>query len=172
MAAMPADPPVVVLMGVAGTGKTTVGAMLSGTLGWPYAEADDLHSEANVAKMAAGHPLTDADRWPWLAAIGDWIDARRRAHQPGVVSCSGLKRTYRDVLRHGRPNVRMVLLDGSRELIERRLVARHGHFMRAAMLDSQFADLEYPQPDEPVTIVSVDAPPAAIVDRIRRTVTG
>src|SRR5439155_13588199 len=124
-------PPVVVVTGVAGSGKTTVGAMLAGRLGWTYAEADDFHPEANVAKMAAGHPLTDDDRWPWLAAIGRWIDARRAAGEPAVVSCSGLKRTYRDVLRRGRPEVRLVFLDGSREFIARRLVARHGHFMKA-----------------------------------------
>jgi gluconokinase len=155
---------------VAGSGKTTVGAMLAGQLGWPYAEADDFHSQANLAKMAAGEPLTDADRWPWLNAIGEWIDARRAAGEPGVISCSGLKRAYRDLLRRGRPNVRMVLLDGSRELIEQRLLARQGHFMKAAMLDSQFADLEFPKPDEPVAIVSVDATPAEIVDEIRRAV--
>ena len=160
--------PVVVVMGVAGSGKTTVGAMLAGRLGWTYAEADDFHPRSNVDKMAAGQPLTDADRRPWLAAIGRWMDERRAAGEPGVVSCSGLKRTYRDQLREGRPEVRVVFLEGSRELIGRRMVARHGHFMRADMLDSQFADLEPPAPDEGIVEVSVDATPPEIVDTIVR----
>jgi gluconokinase len=158
--------PVVVVTGVAGSGKTTVGAMLAGRLGWTYAEADDFHPEANVAKMAAGHPLTDDDRWPWLAAIGRWIDARRAAGEPAVVSCSGLKRKYRDVLRQGRPEVRLVFLDGSRDLIARRLVARHGHFMKATMLDSQFHDLEPPGPDEQVLVVPVNGTPAEVVEDV------
>ncbi|HTJ36660.1 MAG TPA: gluconokinase [Dactylosporangium sp.] len=163
---MPDAPPVFIVMGVAGTGKTTVGALLAGRLGWVYAEADDFHPAANVDKMAAGVPLTDADRQPWLAAIGRWIDERAAAGEPGVVTCSGLKRVYRDRLREGRPQVRVVFLDGSRELIARRLTARHGHFMRAEMLDSQFADLEPPQPGEGVTVVPVDPPPNEIVEAI------
>jgi gluconokinase len=159
-------PPVIVVMGVAGTGKTTVGALLAGRLGWPYAEADDFHPAANVAKMAAGEPLTDEDRAPWLAAIGRWIDERAADGTPGVVSCSGLRRAYRDLLRDGRPQVRLVFLEGSRELILRRLAARHGHFMRVEMLDSQFATLEPPQPDEDVTEVSIDATPEQIVNEI------
>jgi gluconokinase len=159
--------PVIVVMGVAGSGKTTVGALLAGQLGWPYAEADNFHPQSNVDKMAAGHPLTDEDRTPWLEAIGRWIDERGAADEPGVVSCSGLKRSYRDLLRHGRPEVRVVFLEGSRELIMRRMVARHGHFMKAAMLDSQFADLEVPTPDERVLVVSVDHTPEEIVAQIR-----
>jgi gluconokinase len=158
--------PVIVVMGVAGSGKTTVGALLAGRLDWPYAEADNFHPKSNVDKMATGHPLTDEDRKPWLEAIGRWIDERGAADQPGVVSCSGLKRSYRDLLRTGRPEVRMVFLQGSRELIMRRMVARHGHFMRAEMLDSQFADLEEPGPDEHVLVVSVDQTPEEIVDQI------
>jgi gluconokinase len=165
---MPEAPPVFVVMGVAGTGKTTVGAMLAGRLGWLYAEADDFHPAANVEKMAAGTPLTDADREPWLAAIGAWIDERAAAGEPGVVTCSGLKRAYRDRLRQGRPQVRVVFLEGSRELITRRLTARHGHFMRVEMLDSQFADLEPPEPGEAVTEVSVEPPPNEIVEAILR----
>jgi len=153
-------------MGVAGTGKTTIGALLAGRLGWLYAEADAFHPKANVDKMAAGHPLDDDDRRPWLAAIGRWIDERAAAGEAGVVSCSGLKRLYRDLLREGRPQVRVVFLEGSRELIKRRLTARHGHFMRVEMLDSQFADLELPQPDEDVTEVSVEPSPNEIVDAI------
>ena len=162
-------PPVIVVMGVSGSGKTTVGPLLAGRLKWPYAEADDFHPKANVDKMAAGQPLTDEDRWPWLEAIGRWIDERRAAGEPGVMSCSALKRAYRDLLRRGRPEVvRVVFLDGSRELIERRMVARHGHFMKSAMLDSQFADLERPAPDEGVITVSVDGTPAEIVDEVLR----
>jgi gluconokinase len=161
-------PPIIIVMGVAGSGKTTIGAMLAARLGWTYAEADDFHPPANVQKMAAGHPLTDADRWPWLEAIGRWIDERRAAGEPGVVSCSGLKRKYRDVLRRDRPEVRLVFLNGSRELIASRLVARHGHFMKPGMLDSQLADLELPDPDEHAIVVSIDATPSEIVDTIIR----
>jgi gluconokinase len=163
---MPDTPPVFIVMGVAGTGKTTIGALLAGRLGWLYAEADAFHPPANVDKMAAGQPLTDADREPWLEAIGRWIDERAEAGEPGVVSCSGLKRAYRDRLRRGRPQVRIVFLEGSRELITRRLTARHGHFMRVEMLDSQFADLEPPQSDEGATVVSVEPTPNEIVDGI------
>jgi gluconokinase len=158
--------PIIVIMGVAGSGKTTVGALLAGRLRWPYAEADNFHPQSNVDKMAAGHPLTDEDRRPWLEAIGRWIDERRAQNEPGVVSCSGLKRAYRDMLRKGRPEVRTVFLEGSKELIMRRMVARHGHFMKAAMLDSQFADLEEPEADEDVLVISVEATPEEIVDQI------
>jgi gluconokinase len=157
---------IVIVMGVAGSGKTTVGALLAGQLSWPYAEADDFHPQSNVDKMAAGQALTDADRWPWLEAIARWIDQRRAAHEHAVVSCSGLKRSYRDKLREGRPEVRIAFLEGSRELIQRRLVARHGHFMHANMLDSQFQALEPPEPDEDIIVVSIDATPAEIVERI------
>jgi carbohydrate kinase (thermoresistant glucokinase family) len=158
--------PIIVIMGVAGSGKTTVGALLAGRLGWPYAEADNFHPQSNVDKMAAGHPLTDEDRRPWLEAIGRWIDERGAQNEPGVVSCSGLKRAYRDMLRKDRPEVRTVFLKGSKELIMRRMVARHGHFMKAAMLDSQFADLEEPAADEDVLVISVEATPEEIVDQI------
>ena len=168
MAATPAQHPVVVVTGVAGSGKTTVGAMLAGRLGWTYAEADDFHPQSNVEKMSAGYPLNDVDRMPWLEAIGRWIDARRAAHEPGVVSCSGLKRMYRDILREGRPEVEMVFLAGSREIIARRLIARHGHFMKADMLDSQFHDLEPPQPDEHVLTVPVEGSPLEVVDAVVR----
>jgi gluconokinase len=158
--------PIVVVMGVSGSGKTTVGALLAGRFGWVYAEADDFHPQSNVDKMAAGHPLADADRWPWLEAIGRWIDERRTAGEPGVVTCSALKRAYRDVLRRNRPEIRIVYLDGDRDLIAKRLVARHGHFFTVTMLDSQFADLEPPQPDEQVLTVSVDRTPPEVVQAI------
>ncbi|HEV7898276.1 MAG TPA: gluconokinase [Planosporangium sp.] len=158
--------PIVLVTGVSGSGKTTVGSMLAGRLGWRYAEADDFHPRANIEKMAAGHPLTDADRGPWLDAIGRWIDERRTAHEPAVVTSSGLKRAYRDILREGRPEVRTVFLDGSPDLIASRMIARHGHFFAPGMLDSQFADLEPPAPDEAVFTVSVTGTPAEVVDQI------
>ena len=153
-------------MGVSGSGKTTVGAMLAGQLGWRYAEADAFHPAANIEKMAAGHPLTDEDRGPWLAAIAQWIDIELAAGRPAVVTCSALKRAYREQLRGGRPQVQIVYLQGSRELIATRLQARHGHFFTAAMLDSQFADLEEPTPDEGALIVSIVGAPKEIVDDI------
>ena len=155
---------IVLVMGVAGSGKTTIGAMLAGRLGWQYADADDFHPVANVEKMAAGHPLTDEDRWPWLHAIAAWIDIQIAAGQPAVVSCSALHRAYRDVFR--RPEVQMVYLNGSRSLIEARLAARQGHFFKREMLDSQFATLEEPAPDEQVVTVSIDGTPLQVVDRI------
>jgi gluconokinase len=158
--------PIVLVMGVSGSGKTTVGALLAGRLGWTYAEADDFHPVANVAKMAAGHPLTDEDRWPWLAAIGAWIDERHAAGEPGVVTCSALKHSYRDYLRRDRPEARVVYLHGSRELISARLLSRHGHFFKADLLDTQFADLEEPTQDEDVLVVPIDGTPPEIVDRI------
>jgi gluconokinase len=150
----PADPaerglPCILLVtGVSGSGKSTVGEQLARRLGWQYAAADDFHPEENLAKMVAGHPLTDADRQPWLAGIGAWMDQTTAAGRPAVVSCSGLKRAYRDQLRGGRPNVRLIYLDADRETIRERLAARHGHFFPAKLLDSQFADLEPPTDDE------------------------
>ncbi len=157
-------PRVLLLMGVSGSGKTTIGALLAGRLGWPYADADAFHSEANVAKMAAGHPLTDEDRWPWLQAIGAWIDGQLARGERGVVTCSALKRGYRDVLR--RPGVQVVYLSAPRELIAQRMAARQGHFFKPALLDSQLADLEEPAPDEGATTVSIDGTPAEIVAEI------
>ncbi|OLE21885.1 MAG: hypothetical protein AUG44_26275 [Actinobacteria bacterium 13_1_20CM_3_71_11] len=153
-------------MGVSGSGKTTVGAMLAGRLHWVYAEADDFHPLANIEKMAAGHPLTDEDRKPWLAAICAWMDKQIEAGQPGVVTCSALKRAYRDELRAGRPEVRLVYLHGDRDLIAARLASRHGHFFHADMLDTQFRDLEEPTPEEQVLVVPISGTPAEIVAEI------
>jgi gluconokinase len=158
----------IVVMGVSGSGKTTVGAMLAERLGRPYAEADRFHPQANVAKMAAGHPLDDDDRRPWLAAIAAWIDERIARREAAVVTCSALKRKYRDVLR--RPAVAFVYLHGSQDLIAQRLAARKGHFFKQELLASQFADLEPPAPDEAAVTVSIDAPPASIVDAILRAI--
>lgn len=159
-------PPVVVIMGVSGSGKTTVGALLAGRLNWSFADADDFHSEANVAKMHAGIPLDDADRAPWLAAIAEQIDQWRADGRHGVVTCSALTRRYRDVIIGDRPDVRLVYLKGDKSLIARRLVARHGHFMPARLLESQFETLEEPAPEERAIIIPVGAPPSTLVDEI------
>ena len=155
MTPTPTAAPVLVLMGVSGCGKSTAAALLAGNLGWAYAEGDDLHPQANIDKMASGQPLTDEDRWPWLHLIADWISARGQAGEPGVVTCSALKRSYRDVLRAGGRNVVFVYLRGSHELIAERMTARQGHFMPAGLLDSQFTALEEPGPDERAVRVDV-----------------
>ncbi|MGP2437493.1 gluconokinase [Streptomyces sp. JW3] len=159
----PQTPHVVVVMGVAGTGKTTIGPLLAARLGVPYAEGDDFHPPANIAKMTAGTPLDDDDRWPWLDAIGGW--AHQRAGLGGVVSCSALKRSYRDRLRGEAPGLVFVHLTGSRELIEDRMSHREGHFMPTALLDSQFGTLQPLQPDEPGVAVDVSGGPEEIAER-------
>jgi gluconokinase len=146
---------IVIVAGVAGSGKTTVGALLAGRLHWQFADADTFHPEANVAKMRAGVPLTDADREPWLHAITDWMDERIAAGQSVVVTCSALKRAYRDRLLTGRPAATMVFLQVSREVLERRLLSRPGHFFPEKLLDSQLAALEPPAPGERVQTVLV-----------------
>jgi len=156
-------PHVVVVMGVAGTGKTTIGPLLAARLGVPYAEGDDFHSEANIAKMSAGTPLDDDDRWPWLDAIGAW--AHRRAGLGGVVSCSALKRSYRDRLRSAAPGVVFVHLAGDRAVIEDRMSHRQGHFMPTALLDSQFATLQPLAEDEAGVAVDVAGTPEEITER-------
>ncbi|MEI5099683.1 gluconokinase [Streptomyces sp. PmtG] len=156
-------PHVVVVMGVAGTGKTTVGPLLAALLGVPYAEGDDFHPQANIAKMSSGTPLTDADRWPWLDAIGAW--AHGRAGHGGVVSCSALKRSYRDRLRAAAPGVAFVHLTGDRALIEDRMSHRKGHFMPTALLDSQFATLQPLGTDEAGVSVDVAGSPEEIAQR-------
>ncbi|MGW3955057.1 gluconokinase [Streptomyces sp. NPDC004752] len=156
-------PHVVVVMGVAGTGKTTIGALLAGRLGVPYAEGDDFHPPANIAKMSAGTPLDDADRWPWLDAIGGW--AHGRAGLGGVVSSSALKRSYRDRLRAAAPGIVFVHLTGDRALIEDRMSHRQGHFMPTALLDSQFATLQPLEPDESGVTVEVSGSPDEIAER-------
>lgn len=149
--------PILVVMGVSGAGKTTVGELVAKQLDWPFVDGDDLQPKANIDKMRGGVPLTDADRAPWLAAIGDWIDARAQAGQPGVVACSALKRAYRDRLRSGRPQVRIVYLRGSQAQIAARLSQRAGHFWPAKLLASQFADLEEPSADEDAIVVDIAA---------------
>jgi carbohydrate kinase (thermoresistant glucokinase family) len=156
--------PVLVVMGVSGSGKSTVAGLLAGRLSWPLAEGDDMHPAANVAKMAAGHPLTDDDRWPWLRTVRAWIDERAANGEPGVVTCSALKRRYRDVLRG--PNVVFVHLAGSKDLIGARLSARIDHFMPATLLDSQLDALEPPAEDEQAIRVDAGRSPSDEADAI------
>ncbi|MEU9130922.1 gluconokinase [Kitasatospora sp. NPDC048540] len=152
-------PTVLVVLGVAGCGKSTVGALLAERLGWAFEDADDLHAPQARAKMAAGHPLTDEDRRPWLLAVAHWADERIAAGESAVVACSALRRSYRDLLREGRPQVRMVYLKADRALVAERLTERHGHFFPARLMDSQFAELEEPGPGEDVVVVPVGAGP-------------
>ncbi|MFT4030657.1 MAG: gluconokinase [Protaetiibacter sp.] len=157
------QPGSVVVAGVSGSGKSTVGALLAARLGVPFADGDALHPPANLAKMASGIPLDDADRWPWLDAVGE-----RLAASPVVVACSALRRAYRDRLRAAAPGARFVLLDGSRELLEARMAARTDHFMPPALLDSQLATLERPDPDERVLVYDIAETPASIADAAAR----
>ena len=155
-----------VVMGVAGSGKSTIAEKLAERLGWTYEDGDNFHPEANVAKMSAGQPLTDEDRWPWLQSIADEIDKVSRTGNRLVIACSALKRAYRDVLVHGRRDIGIVYLDGSQALIAERLKTRKGHFMPPGLLDSQFKTLEPPAPDERPIVVSIDAPVETIVEAI------
>lgn len=154
----------VVVMGPSGVGKTTVAKMIAERLGWPFAEADEFHSKANIAKMAAGTPLDDADREPWLADIRDWISAGAGQGRDAVVTCSALKRRYRDVLSGASARVRFLELDADPDLIGGRLSKRKGHYMPASLLSSQFAALERLEPDEDGVVVSVASSPDQIVD--------
>jgi len=160
------SPLVIVLMGVSGSGKSTIGAALSQRLGWPFRDADSFHPPANIAKMSSGVPLNDDDRWPWLAAIAQWIDARCAAGTPGIVSCSALKRAYRSRIVGGRESVRLVYLNGDMGLIAQRLQARRDHFMPPSLLESQFAALEEPGTDEQPLVVSIALSPQRVVDTI------
>ena len=150
--------PVVLMMGVAGAGKSTVGARLAADLDWAFLDGDDLHPAANIAKMAAGVPLTDADRAPWFAAIGEVIDRWGASGRPGVVASSALKRAYRDGLRAGRPQIELVYLGGERDLLATRLARRTGHFMPPDLLDSQLATLEPPADEERAIRVDIKLP--------------
>jgi gluconokinase len=150
--------PILVVMGVAGTGKSTVAGLLAKRLNWEFQEGDALHPPANVAKMSAGIPLTDEDRWPWLDAISAWIKEKTQRGEPGILTCSALKRSYRDRLRG--PNVIFVFLNGSREVIAARMAGRSDHFMPPALLDSQLATLEPPAADENVLTIDLGATPS------------
>ncbi|MEP6503145.1 MAG: gluconokinase [Betaproteobacteria bacterium] len=159
-------PIVLVLMGVSGCGKTTVARILAERLHWAFEEGDALHPRANVDKMAAGHALNDEDRAPWLAKVADWVEQRLDAGECGVITCSSLKRSYRELIGRRGHGVEFVYLHGSRELIASRLATRHGHFMPSTLLDSQFATLEEPAADEPAIRVEIGAEPEQIADDI------
>lgn len=146
---------ILLVMGVSGVGKTSVATALAEQTGWPLLEGDDLHPKANVEKMSHGTPLNDDDRAPWLAAIAARIDEWRAKGQSGVVTCSALKRRYRDILVGQRPDVRIVYLCGAHDLVADRMAARRGHFMPPGLLDSQFATLEEPAPEEHAIRVGV-----------------
>jgi len=159
---------IVVMMGVSGSGKTTVARGVAEREGWRLVEGDAFHPPENVAKMHAGTPLTDDDRWPWLRAIARKMDAMRAVGESAVVACSALKRAYRDILIGGRSDVVLVYLQGSKALIAERLAARTGHFMPPALLDSQFATLEEPGAEEHPIVVSIAENPEAIVENVVR----
>ncbi len=157
---------IVIVAGVSGSGKTTVGRLLAGRLHCPFEDGDLLHSAANVAKMHAGVPLTDADRWPWLHGIEVWMDQRISGGQSGVIACSALHRKYRAALLDGRPQARLAFLQISRAVAAARLAGRHGHFFPAQLLDSQFADLEPPGQGEHAIVIDADQPADDMVDEI------
>ena len=162
----PSRPLVLVFMGVSGCGKSTVAALLAGRLGWPFEEGDALHPQANVDKMRAGEPLTDADRLPWLERVADWIDARLDTGEDGIVTCSALKRSYRGLLDRRRRGVVFVYLAGDEDTINARITTRGGHFMPPSLLDSQFAILEEPGPDEPAIRVEIGPSPQQIAQTV------
>jgi gluconokinase len=162
------SPVIVVVMGVSGSGKSTVAALLAAALGCQFQEGDDLHPPENVEKMRSGTPLTDADRMPWLHNIADEIDGWRARGECGVLTCSALKGSYRNIIIGDRDDVVLVYLKGPPDLIHRRMAARHEHFMPVALLDTQFETLEEPTPDERPIIVDVGGKPAEIAHEIVR----
>lgn len=157
-----------VLMGVSGVGKSSVAAELATRLGGEFTEGDDFHSELNRKKMADGHPLDDEDRWPWLRSIADWIGRQEEADRPAVVTCSALKRSYRDLLRDGHPSVRFVHLKAPPGLIAERVQARRGHYMPPSLLESQLVTLEPLQPEEPGLVVETTGEPPAVAEDVLR----
>jgi carbohydrate kinase (thermoresistant glucokinase family) len=165
-------PTILVLMGVSGSGKSTIGRPLAQRLGWDFEEGDDLHPKANIAKMSRGQALDDADRAPWLAAVRGWIDGEVQAGRSGVITCSALKRAYRDQLRQGRPEVRLVYLKGDETIINDRMKHRSGHFMPVSLLESQFETLEAPAADEHPIVIDIRQPVATQVEEIVQAVRG
>lgn len=159
-------PCVIIVMGVSGSGKTTVASRLAGRLRWKFVEGDSFHPAANIAKMRNGIPLGDEDRWPWLDAIAAWIDSSRAAGQCCVVTCSALKRAYRERLVDGHGDVRFVYLKSEHGLVARRMAARQGHYMPVSLLQTQFDTLEEPGPDEDAITMPIDAAPEEIVAAI------
>jgi len=159
---------IVMVAGVAGSGKTAVGKVLAARLGWVFEDTDALHSPADIAKMHSGVPLTDADRWPWLGAVAAWLDERIAAGTSAVVACSVLKRSYRAYLYRGRPAVQIVMLQVDSATLAARLIKRRGHFFPAKLLESQLADLEIPDHDERTLVVPAVGSPAETADEIIR----
>ncbi len=159
-------PQVLVVMGVSGCGKSTVAAILAGRYGWAFEEGDSLHPQSNVDKMHAGHPLTDEDRRPWLEQVALWVERQLDNGRNGVITCSALKRSYRDTIDRRGHGVRFVYLAGDFDTIAARLALRQGHFMPPALLKSQFDSLEEPQPDEPAIRVDIGAPPEELVQKV------
>jgi gluconokinase len=157
---------ILIVMGVSGCGKTTIGNLLAQRLGWTFKDADWFHPASNIDKMEKGIPLTDDDRWPWLEKIAVWIGNACRSGERGVIACSALKRRYRDILIGDRDAVRLIYLKGDETLIARRVATRHEHFMPPDLLHSQFVALEEPGPDENPVIVSIEPTPDEIVSRI------
>jgi carbohydrate kinase (thermoresistant glucokinase family) len=166
-------PSVLIVMGVSGVGKSTIALSLNTHLHWPFQEGDDLHPAANIEKMSHGIPLTDADRAPWLAAVRAWIDARLTASEPGLITCSALKRSYRTTMVANRANVRILYLHADPAVIEEHLARRTGHFMPPTMLESQLRTLEEPAPDEhPITVNvtgSIDDTVADILQKLKES---
>ena len=157
-------------MGVSGSGKTAVAEVLAGHLGWPFQEGDALHSESSVAKMRAGKPLIDSDRRDWLATIADWVERRLDAGESGLITCSALKRSYRDTINRRGSGVLFVFLNGSKATIAPRLAARRAHFMPSSLLDSQLETLEEPGPDEPHIRLDIGPPAGVIAERVLQEV--
>ena len=159
---------VIIIFGVSGAGKTTIGKLLARDLRWRFIEADDFHPAANIEKMRSGHPLTDNDRWPWLEQLRQQIERSLSARENAVLACSALKRAYRDRL-HVSDEIKFVFLRGDYALVQKQLRSRHGHFMNAALLQSQFHDLEEPESDENVQTVDLGRKPQELVDEIKAT---
>ena len=157
---------IVIIFGVSGAGKTRVGKLLARKLGWHFLEADDFHPAANIKKMRSGHPLTDEDRWPWLEALREQIERFLAVEEDAVLACSALKRKYREHLRVS-PDVKLIFLRGDFTLIEKQLRGRRGHFMNPELLQSQFADLEEPEPDEDALTIELGRTPQEIVEEIK-----
>jgi gluconokinase len=163
---------VLIVMGVSGSGKSTVGGLLASKLHWEFEDADWFHPASNIEKMHKGVPLTDDDRFPWLDAVAAWIDATRQSGGHGVIACSALKRRYRDILIGDRSDVRLVYLQGDEGLIARRIATRHEHFMPSSLLHSQFEALEEPGPDESPVVVSIEPTPREIVSNVMAVLVG
>ena len=175
-AAKAVAPAVLVVMGVSGSGKSTIALELQRVLGWPFQEGDDLHPPANVEKMRSGRPLNDADRLPWLQAVAAWIDARLAAHEPGIITCSNLKRAYRRITIGDRTGVRLIFLKGDERIIHERIAGRQHRYMPPALLRSQFETLEEPGDDEhPLTVAvhgSLAQSVVALLSRLAAPVAG